>query len=90
MAANPRHLILNLLLGSESQALTAREAVVACDLFGVRESSTRVALARLAVAGLVETAGRGAYRLGPNAQELAAHVATWRDVEQRLCEWSGG
>ncbi len=90
MAANPRHLILNLLLGADSKALTAREAVVACALFGVRESSTRVALARLALAGLVETAGRGTYRLGRNAKELAAHVATWRDAEQRVCEWRGG
>lgn len=90
MAANPRHLILNLLLGTDSRTLTAREAVVACALFGVREPSTRVALARLAVAGMVETAGRGAYRLGPQAQELAAHVANWRDAEQRLCEWTGG
>jgi phenylacetic acid degradation operon negative regulatory protein len=90
MPANPRHLILNLLLGADSQALTARDAVVACALFGVRESSTRVALARLAVAGLVEATARGAYRLGRNAQELAAQVATWRDAEQRVCEWSGG
>ena len=90
MAANPRHLILNLLLGSDRQALTAREAVASCALFGVGESSTRVALARLAVAGMVEATGRGAYRLGPQAQELAAHVANWRDAEQRLCEWTGG
>ncbi|HMA08398.1 MAG TPA: PaaX family transcriptional regulator C-terminal domain-containing protein, partial [Ramlibacter sp.] len=87
---NPRHLILNLLLGSDSKSLTAREAVVSCALFGVREASTRVALARLGLVGLVETAGRGAYRLGPHAKELAAHVATWRDAEQRLCEWRGG
>ena len=90
MEANPRHLILNLLLGADSQALTARDAVVSCALFGVSESSTRVALARLAATGLVETTGRGAYRLGPNAHELAAHVATWRDAEQRVCDWNGG
>jgi phenylacetic acid degradation operon negative regulatory protein len=90
MATNPRHLVLNLLLGTDSKALTAREAVVACALFGVRESSARVALARLVAGGLVEAIGRGAYRLGPNAQELAAHVATWRDAEQRMCEWRGG
>jgi phenylacetic acid degradation operon negative regulatory protein len=90
MSANPRHLILNLLLGADNQALTARDAVVSCALFGVRESSTRVALARLAAAGLVEATGRGAYRLGPNAQELAAQVGTWRDAEQRVCDWRGG
>jgi phenylacetic acid degradation operon negative regulatory protein len=89
MATNPRHLILNLLLGADSQTLTARDAVVACALFGVREASTRVALARLAATGMVEATARGAYRLGPNAHELAAYVATWRDAEQRVCEWSG-
>jgi len=89
MSANPRHLILNLLLGTSSEALAARDAVASCALFGVRENSTRVALARLLAAGLIEVAGRGAYRLGPNAAELAAEVATWRRAEQRVREWNG-
>jgi len=90
MLANPRHLILNLLLGTGGEALTARDAVASCALFAVRESSTRVALARLAATGLIEAAGRGAYTLGPNAAELAADVATWRNAEKRVCDWNGG
>lgn len=90
MPANPRHLILNLLLGAGGDALTASQAVASCALFGVRENSTRVALARLAAAGLIEATGRGAYALGPNAACLAADVASWRGAEQRVCAWNGG
>lgn len=88
MAPNPRHLILKFLLGAESEAMTAREAVAACGLFGIRENSVRVALVRLASAGMIEAAGRGAYRLGPNAAGLAEDVSTWRVAESRVSAWS--
>lgn len=90
MPANPRHLILNLLLGAGGEPLTARDAVASCALFAVSENGTRVALTRLAAAGLIEAAGRGAYRLGPGAAQLAADVGTWRNAEHRVCGWSGG
>ncbi|MDP2228546.1 MAG: PaaX family transcriptional regulator C-terminal domain-containing protein [Moraxellaceae bacterium] len=90
MKPNPRSLILNLLLAAEGEPLSARDAIASCALFGIRENSVRVTLVRLAAAGLIEAAGRGAYRLGPNATELAADVATWRTAEDRLREWSGG
>lgn len=89
MAPNPRHLILKFLLGAEGAAMSAREAVAACSLFGIRENSVRVALVRLAAAGMIEAAGRGAYRLGPNAAELADDVSTWRTAESRVRAWSG-
>jgi phenylacetic acid degradation operon negative regulatory protein len=89
MTLKPRSLILNLLLAADGEPLSARDAVAACALFGVRENSTRVALVRLAASGLIEAAGRGAYRLGPNATGLAADVATWRDAEARVREWDG-
>jgi phenylacetic acid degradation operon negative regulatory protein len=38
---------------------------------------------------MIEAAGRGAYRLGPNAAELADDVSTWRAAESRVCAWSG-
>lgn len=90
MAAHPRRLILNLLLAADGQALSAREAVAACALLGIRENSARVALVRLAAAGLIEAAGRGSYRLGPQAAGLADEVATWRDAEQRVTDWQDG
>jgi phenylacetic acid degradation operon negative regulatory protein len=89
MKVDPRKLILNILLGAADRHLKAREAVAACALFGIRENSVRVSLVRLSAAGLVEAVGRGEYRLGPNAVPLAADLATWRDAEHRVHDWSG-
>lgn len=88
MKADARNLILNLLLGAAGMTLAAREAVAACALFGIRENSVRVALVRLVASGLVEAAGRGEYRLGPKAAQLAADVGTWRDAERRVAAWN--
>lgn len=90
MAPQPRQLILKLLLAADDGELSARDAVAGCALFGIRENSVRVALVRLASAGLIEAAGRGSYRLGPNGTGLAADVATWPSAERRLREWQGG
>jgi len=89
VAPNPRQLILNLLLAADDGELAARDAVSGCALFGIRDNSVRVTLARLASAGLIEAAGRGSYRLGPNGSGLAADVSTWRGAEQRAREWKG-
>jgi phenylacetic acid degradation operon negative regulatory protein len=85
-----RNLILNLLLAAEGQSQSARETIASCALFRIRENSVRVALVRLAAYGLIEPAGRGAYRLGPGAAALADDVATWRTAEERVRDWSGG
>lgn len=89
MPPTPKSLILNLLLAADGAPLSASDAVNSAQLFGVRENSVRVALVRLNAAGLIESAGRGAYRLGPQATTVAADVASWRHAEQRVCEWSG-
>jgi len=85
----PRSLILNLLLAAEGRGLTVRAAIASCALFGIRENSVRVALVRLSAEGLIESAARGLYQLGPRAAALAADVATWRTAEERVGEWSG-
>jgi len=90
MMPRPRQLILKLLLAAEHGELSARDAVASCALFGIRENSVRVALLRLASAGLIEAATRGSYRLGPHGAGLAADVSTWRSVEQRVRTWRGG
>ncbi|MFZ5561116.1 MAG: PaaX family transcriptional regulator C-terminal domain-containing protein [Pseudomonadota bacterium] len=90
MPPNPRQLILNLLLAAADGEIAARDAVASGALFGIRENSVRVALARLAGAGLIEAAGRASYRLGPQGAGLAAEVATWRRAEQRAQVWQGG
>ena len=87
--ANPRAIILKLLLAAEGKEMSAREAVAGCALFGIGENSARVTLVRLASDQLIEAAGRGAYRLGPKATSLASEVATWRNAEQRVRTWKG-
>ena len=89
MAPRPRQLVLRLLLGAGGAPLTARDAVRACALFGMPANGVRVALARLAAAGLVEPVERGAYRLGRRASTLAADVAAWRDAKARTTAWRG-
>jgi len=89
MIPAPRHLVLDLLLAADGQALSAREAIAACRLFGHRQSSVRVALARLSSEGLIEGTERGWYQLSARAHELANDVATWRSAEQRTRPWDG-
>lgn len=83
-------LILDLLLASHpAQGLSVGELVSACHLFELSDNSARVSLVRLAAEGKVEVVGRGHYRLGPQARDLAQDVSTWRDVGARVREWSG-
>lgn len=89
MSATPKSLILNLLMAADGAPLSAGEAVGAAALFGIRENSVRVALVRLGAAGLVASAGRGAYQLGPQATDLAEDLARWRHAEGRVCPWRG-
>jgi phenylacetic acid degradation operon negative regulatory protein len=86
----PKNLLLELLVAAGDAPLPVRTAVAACGLFDITENSVRVALVRLSSAGLIESAGRGEYRLAERAQGLAREVASWRDVEQRVCRWGGG
>lgn len=88
-APSAKSLILDMLLAAEGRPLSARDAILACSVFSISDNSTRVALARLAAASMVEAAGRGTYQLGPMAMELAGDVATWRTAEQRMQAWSG-
>jgi phenylacetic acid degradation operon negative regulatory protein len=89
MKPQARHLILDLLLASAGEPLSAREAVVGCALFDISANNARVALARLVSDGLIEPAGRASYALSAQAHELADDVATWRTAEQRVRAWSG-
>jgi phenylacetic acid degradation operon negative regulatory protein len=84
-----KSLILDLLSASDGVEAPVRRLVVACALFDISENSVRVTLVRLASAGLIEAAGRGAYRLGGGAKELALEVATWRVAEKRVRNWTG-
>jgi phenylacetic acid degradation operon negative regulatory protein len=89
MRLTARNLILNTLLAAGDAGQSAREAIASCALFGIRENNVRVALVRLAADGLIESTGRGRYRLGPGAVSLARDVATWRTAESRVRDWDG-
>jgi phenylacetic acid degradation operon negative regulatory protein len=86
----PRPLILKLILGADEETLSARAAIACCALFGIQENSVRVALNRLAAAGMIEGFERGRYRLGDKAAALAGEVRTWRSAESRTRSWDGG
>jgi phenylacetic acid degradation operon negative regulatory protein len=85
-----KSLILELLLAAPGHALPVRLLVLACALFDLSENNVRVALVRLSSSGLLEAEGRGAYRLGPGAEDLAREVASFRVAEQRVRKWKGG
>jgi len=90
MKPKAKNLILDLLLARDGEALTAKECIAACALFGISANNVRVALARLSAEGLIEASERGSYVLSDSAHELADEVATWRSAEQRVREWRGG
>lgn len=81
---------MNLLLAVDGGVLGAADAVAAARLFDISGNATRVALARLASAKLIEAVERGRYRLGSGGMALAEEVSTWRSAEERLRPWDGG
>jgi phenylacetic acid degradation operon negative regulatory protein len=89
MKINARHLILDLLLAAQDHSLLAREAILACQLFGISENSVRVALARLSADGLIRASGRGRYQIGPAGVNLFNDVTAWRNRDQKMREWNG-
>lgn len=89
MPPTPKNLILSLLMAAPDLSLSSRQAVGACAMFGISENSVRVTLVRLVSAGLLETATRGSYRLGPQAEGIASELSRWRQKEERACEWQG-
>ena len=84
-----KSLILDLLLASNGRPLSARQAIAACDIFGISINNTRVALVRLCAEGLIESPGRAMYHLTENAHTLADDVAAWRTKSQRVRPWDG-
>jgi phenylacetic acid degradation operon negative regulatory protein len=84
-----KSLVLELLVAKNGVPLQVREAIVACELFGISENNVRVTLARLTIEALLEGAGRGSYQLGPQARDISAQLFEWRNVEQHLRPWDG-
>ncbi len=92
MPADPRSLVLSLILGAEARgdaALGVRELIAACALFELPENNVRVALARAVAAGQLATPRRGAYALSAQSRPLADEVGRWRSLEDQIVEWRG-
>lgn len=90
MKPSATSLILDLLLAANrTQGLSVGELVAACHLFGLSDNSVRVSLVRLAAESKVEAVGRGRYRLGTQALDLAQDVSGWRDAGERVRDWQG-
>jgi phenylacetic acid degradation operon negative regulatory protein len=85
-----KSLILDLLSTLRRGTMPVSALVEAGGMFGIAENGTRVALSRLVASGKVERDERGRYRLGAGSQPIAAHVTSWRNLEQRTRRWGGG
>ena len=89
MTIQPRKLILGLMLAANGQSVGAKDMVTACELFGVSQGSTRVALARLAAENLVQSTARGVYSLGKAAKNMGVEVSNWQNQLNYTRPWSG-
>lgn len=89
MEPSPKSLILDLLSTVGRSSAPVRALVRAAALFGIGENRLRVALARLAAAGLVERDARGRYRLGEKARGVNEEIRGWRRQGERLRPWAG-
>ena len=85
-----KSLILDLLSTLRGGAMPVRALVEAARLFAIEENNLRVSLARLCAAGVLERDERGLYRIGAPAAAVERQVTSWRRIEDRVCEWSGG
>ena len=93
MNADPRSLVLTLLLGAEARGdgtLSVRELLAACALFGHAGNAVRVAIARATATGLLVAPRRGWYALGDRARAVADEVGRWRRIGERTVDWDGG
>lgn len=88
-AVTPKSLVLDLLRVAAPAAVPVSGLVSVAELFGLSGNALRVAVARLAASGLLESDERGAYRLSPRTSPLTEHVERWRVGERRMRRWGG-
>jgi len=90
MNVSAKAVVLEVLSAGESiykGTLPVRSLVQAASVFGIAENSVRVAIVRLRAEGLLESPGRGEYRLGPSAQVVNDKIHGWRTVATRVGTW---
>ena len=92
MNVSAKAVVLEVLSAGESiykGTLPVRSLVQAASVFDIAENSVRVAIVRLRAEGLLESPGRGEYRLGPSAQVVNDKIHGWRTVSSRVGDWDG-
>jgi len=92
MNVSAKAVVLEVLSAGESiyhGGLPVRSLVQAASVFDIAENSVRVAIVRLRAEGLLESPGRGEYRLGPGAQVVNQRIHGWRTVSARVGSWDG-
>ena len=92
MNVSAKAVVLEVLSAGESilkGTLPVRSLVQAASVFDIAENSVRVAIVRLRAEGLLESPGRGEYRLGPSAQVVNEKIHGWRTVSKRVGHWDG-
>jgi phenylacetic acid degradation operon negative regulatory protein len=90
MNVSAKTVVLEVLSAGESiyqGVLPVRSLVQAASVFDIAENSVRVAIVRLRAEGLLESPGRGEYRLGPSAQVVNDKIHGWRTVASRVGDW---
>jgi phenylacetic acid degradation operon negative regulatory protein len=86
---NARILIMDLLFADPEIVIHTKQFVMAAQLFGITENNIRVALTRLSSEGLIESAGRGVYRLTLEAKEISEPVVHRTGGLKMTCDWAG-
>ncbi|MBO6940647.1 MAG: hypothetical protein JJ863_37080 [Deltaproteobacteria bacterium] len=85
-----KSLIVDLLSASPEQRIPVGGLVRVAEVFGIAESSLRVALSRLCAAGTVIPVCRGEYSLSGAAAPLQRRVSSWRSATDDRVPWDGG
>jgi len=92
MNVSAKAVVLEVLSAGESLydgVLPVKSLVQAASVFDIAENSVRVAIVRLRAEGLLESPGRGEYRLGPSARVVNDKIHGWRTVSSRIGDWDG-
>lgn len=90
-AITPKSLVLDLFrVVPPDREVAVRDLVAVTALFGITANATRVAVTRLAAAGVLESPRRGHYTLTESAARLGDWVEAWRRGDDRLRPWAGG
>lgn len=85
---NARHLIIDLIMGSDGAPITIRQLLLAANLFDFSENSIRVAVTRLSSDGMIESAARGKYQFTRQWQAWATDMLKRKQGIQATKPWN--